>query len=99
MRVVARRLPPAAISMRAVSTSPLDAAQCSAVMPSPCAPLTSAPSLSSALTATPLRCIAASATGALICARTPTDKPTVSPIAIAARAAPERLNALNTVNP
>src|SRR5262249_4555223 len=62
LRVVARTFAPAYKSIFASSRSFLLAAQCSAVMPSPCAELTSAPSLSSARTASLLPCMAASTT-------------------------------------
>src|SRR6187401_2753448 len=53
---------PADNSICVSAASPFDAAQCNAVMPSPCAPFTSAPLLSSALTAAASRAFAASAT-------------------------------------
>ena len=51
MRVVARTLAPAKINICASAASPLMAAQCNAVVPSPCASLTSRPFFNSALTA------------------------------------------------
>ncbi len=62
---MARTLAPANTNMFASSRSPLIAAQCSAVMPSPCAALTSAADFNSALTAALSPFMAASATGAV----------------------------------
>src|SRR6266511_145062 len=68
IRVAAFRFAPAPRSMSASSTSPRMAAQWRAVMPSPCAALTSAPSCSSAFTAAALPACAASATRVSACA-------------------------------
>src|SRR5688572_2574985 len=61
-RVVARMFAPADNSICVSAVSPLVAAQCNAVMPSPCAAFTSAPFFSNALTAAASRAFAASAT-------------------------------------
>src|SRR5262245_52263540 len=73
MRVAALTLAPAYISVLASSMSPFCAAQCSAVMPSPCVVLTSAPCFSMARTASLLPCIAASTSDAGTAARRNTE--------------------------
>src|SRR6185436_18921123 len=75
-------LAPAYNSVCASSASFFIAAQCSAVMPSPCAALTSAACLSSAFTASRSPSCAASATVAGDAADSSADNDSAAPIAI-----------------
>src|SRR5690349_20561013 len=68
MRVTDDVLAPANTSISASAASPRSAAQCNALMPSPCAAFTSAPSLISCCTALRSPRAAASATGETLCA-------------------------------